>query len=105
WSGSSRGVLPALRVAIQHPDAVRRLVLVSVPARRGGSFPEVRAEMDAMSVASAEPMKSSPLYALYARSNPHPENWTLLVERTAEFLKVDYDWMDDVADLGMPVLL
>ena len=27
------------------------------------------------------------------------------MERTAEFLKVDYDWMDDVAELAMPVLL
>ena len=103
--GYSLGGLTALRVAIQHPDAIRRLVLVSVPVRRGASFPEVRAGMDALSVAAAEPMKQSPLYALYARSNPHPENWALLVERTAEFLKVDYDWVDDVAGLAMPVLL
>ena len=103
--GYSLGGLTALRVAIQHPHAIRRLVLVSVAARRGGSFPEVRAEMDALSVAAAEPMKQAPIYALYARSNPHPENWALLVERTAEFLKVDYDWMDDVAELAMPVLL
>ena len=27
------------------------------------------------------------------------------MERTAEFLKVDYDWMDEVAELAMPVLL
>src|SRR3954469_11779035 len=44
--GYSLGGLVALRTAIQHPERVRRLVLVSVAFRRDGSHPDVVAQMD-----------------------------------------------------------
>ena len=50
-------------------------------------------------------MKQSPVYALYARIAPNPDDWTLLVARTAEFLKVDYDWTAEVAEHQTPTLL
>jgi pimeloyl-ACP methyl ester carboxylesterase len=103
--GYSLGGMAALRTAIQYPDRVRRLVLVSVAARRGGSHPEVLQSMDAMQPEVAGPMKQSPVYELYARLAPRPEDWELLVARTCEFLKVDYDWSAGVAELRMPVLL
>jgi pimeloyl-ACP methyl ester carboxylesterase len=103
--GYSLGGFVALRTAIQYPDRVRRLVLVSVAARRGGSHPEVLQSMDAMQPEVAGPMKQSPVYELYARLAPRPEDWELLVARTCEFLKVDYDWSAGVAELRMPVLL
>src|SRR4051812_16829318 len=61
--GYSLGGIVALRLAIQHPARVRRLVLVSVAFRRDGSHPEVVVAMDQMTAAVAEPMKQSPLYA------------------------------------------
>jgi pimeloyl-ACP methyl ester carboxylesterase len=102
--GYSLGGMTALRLAIQHPGRVRRLVLVSVAARRGGNHPEVLAAMDAMSPDFAEPMKQSPNYAMYSQLAPKDE-WALLVARTAEFLKVDYDWTGEVAQLTAPTLL
>ena len=60
--------------------------------------------MDAMSPEFAEPMKQSPNYALYSRLAPK-DDWALLVARTAEFLKVDYDWTAEVADITAPTLL
>ena len=96
--------MTALRLAIQHPGLVRRLVLVSVAARRSGNHPEVLAAMDAMSPEFAEPMKQSPNYTLYARLAPK-DDWALLVERTAEALKVDYDWTAEVAEITAPTLL
>ena len=103
--GYSLGGMTALRTAIQYPDAVKKLVLVSVAARRDGSFPEVVANMDAMQPEIAEPMKQSPVYAQYVRIAPNPQDWELLVARTCEFLKVDYDWTKELAELQMPVLL
>ena len=44
--GYSLGGVVALRTAIQHPERVRRLVLVSVGFRRDGSHPEVVESMD-----------------------------------------------------------
>jgi pimeloyl-ACP methyl ester carboxylesterase len=100
--GYSLGGLTALRLAIQHPELVRRLVLVSVAARRGGNHPEVLAAMDAISPEFAEPMKQSPNYALYKRLAPK-DDWALLVARTAEALKVDYDWTAET--IAAPTLL
>jgi pimeloyl-ACP methyl ester carboxylesterase len=57
--GYSLGGLVALRTAIQHPQLVRRLVLVSIAFRRDGSHPEVVAAMDQMSPELAEMLKQS----------------------------------------------
>jgi pimeloyl-ACP methyl ester carboxylesterase len=103
--GYSLGGLVSLRTAIQHPALVRRLVLVSIPFRRDGSHPEVLDAMDAMSVDAAELIKQSPLGELYSRIAPRPEDWTSLIARTAEGIKVDYDWTEEVRGLEMPTLL
>ena len=44
--GYSLGGAVALRTAIQHPELVRRLVLIAIPCRRDGNHPEVMAAMD-----------------------------------------------------------
>src|SRR3954452_5896223 len=98
--GYSPVSIVALRTAIQHPARVRRLVLVSVAFRRDGSHPEVVAAMDQMSAAAAEPVRQSPAYALYERIAPRPEDWGTMVAKTAELLKVDYDWMDEATRLA-----
>jgi pimeloyl-ACP methyl ester carboxylesterase len=103
--GYSLGGEVALRLAIQHPGRVRRLILVSIAFRRDGSHPEVLAAMDAMSAEAAEMMKQSPLYAHYSRVAPRPEDWPVLIGKTSELLKVDYDWGDEVAALEAQTLL
>jgi pimeloyl-ACP methyl ester carboxylesterase len=103
--GYSLGGKVALRLAIQHPARVRRLVLVSVAFRRDGSHPEVLAAMDQMSAAAAEPMMQSPLYAQYERLAPRVEDWPVLIGKIAEALKVDFDWGADIAKITAQTLL
>jgi pimeloyl-ACP methyl ester carboxylesterase len=103
--GYSLGGLTALRTAIQHPARVRRLVLVSIPFRRDGSFPEVLAAMDAMGPELAELIKQAPVYEHYARVAPRPEDWTSHIAKTAEAVKLDFDWSADVAALTAPTML
>src|SRR5437762_4334120 len=45
--GFSHGGGVGLRTAIQHPERVDRLILVSTPFRRSGRYPDVTAGMDA----------------------------------------------------------
>ena len=59
--GYSLGAATALRTAIQHPDVVRRLVIVSHPVRHDGWFPQSLAGFDQMGPAFAEAMKQSPI--------------------------------------------
>jgi pimeloyl-ACP methyl ester carboxylesterase len=103
--GYSMGGLVALRTAIQHPGSVRRLVLVSIAFRRDGSFPEVLAAIDAMGPEIAEMIKQAPVYEHYARVAPRPEDWTQHVAKTADAIKVDYDWTAEVTALAPPTML
>ena len=103
--GYSLGSMVALRLALDHPELVRRLVLVSTSARRDGSFPEVVAAMHAMSAEMAPMMEGSPAYRHYAEFAPRPEDWTAHVGRTAEMLSVPYDWTAEVAGIEAPTML
>ena len=72
--GFSFGGGVALRTAIQHPAAVRRLVLVSAPFKRGGWHPEMVAGFDRMGPEMAEQMKQTPMYELYRKLAPRPQD-------------------------------
>src|SRR5437868_5162540 len=103
--GFSLGGGVALRTAIQHPELVGRLVLVSTAFKRNGWYPEMTAGMDSMGPETAEPLKRSPMYEAYARIAPRTEDWPVLVTQLTTTLKVDYDWSAEVARLPMPVMI
>lgn len=103
--GYSFGAATALRTAIQHPDLVRRLVIVSHPARRDGWFPESLAAFDQMGPAFAEAMKQSPIYEAYSRVAPRVEDWPVLVGKMGDLLRQDYDWSAEIAKITAPVML
>jgi pimeloyl-ACP methyl ester carboxylesterase len=103
--GFSLGGGVGLRTAIQHPDVVERLVLVSTPFKRQGWYPEMRAGMDAMGPETADHLMQTPLYEGYRRIAPRMEDWPVLVRQVAEIVKVDYDWSAEIPGLPMPVML
>jgi pimeloyl-ACP methyl ester carboxylesterase len=103
--GYSLGGGSSLRAAIQHPEVVRRLVLVSTPCRRDGWFPEVRAGMDQIGRAGFEMMSRTPLYSAYAAVAPDVEAFPALMDKTGDLLRRTYDWSDEVRGLAMPTLL
>jgi pimeloyl-ACP methyl ester carboxylesterase len=103
--GFSLGGGVALRTAIQHPDVVERLVLVSTPFARTGWHPEMLAGMDAMGPETGEFMRRTPLFTAYEAVAPRVEDWPILVAQVAELMKLDYDWSSDIPRLSMPVML
>ncbi len=103
--GYSLGGGTALCAAIQHPDLVRKLVLVSVAYQRRGSYPEVLAGMDQMSGAAAEFMKGAPIYQSYVQVAPNPDGFSALLDKMGDLLRQPYDWTEEVVALPMPVLL
>jgi pimeloyl-ACP methyl ester carboxylesterase len=103
--GFSLGGGVALRTAIQHPDSVRKLVLVSTPFRRTGWHPEMVAGFDQMGPEMAEMMKQSPMYDVYRKIAPRVEDWPVLATQLTTMLKLDYDWTEAVRSLPMPVLV
>jgi pimeloyl-ACP methyl ester carboxylesterase len=103
--GYSLGGGVALRTAIQHPELVRKLVVVSAPFKRDGWYPEIQAAMSNIDPANAENMKRSPMYQVYARIAPRPQDWPVLFKRLSELLGKDYDWSKEVAAIKVPILL
>jgi pimeloyl-ACP methyl ester carboxylesterase len=104
--GYSLGGGAALQAAIRHPEAVRRLVVVSTPYKRSGWHAEVEANMTHMDMAAAaEPMKQSPMYALYAQIAPRVEDWPVLLDKVSALLRRDYDWSDTVSSIQVPTLI
>ncbi len=103
--GYSFGGATALRTAIQHPALVRRLVLVSIPCQRDGWYPESLAGMDQMGAQLAEPLKQSPMYEIYARVAPRVQDWPVLLAKTGDLLRQDFDWSADIAKISAPVML
>ncbi len=103
--GYSMGGGVALRVGIQHSGLVRRLVLVSVPFRRDGWYPEVVANMAQVGAAAAPFMRDSPQYRAYNAIAPDPTRFPALLDKVGDMLGQDYDRTDEVAALRTPTLL
>src|SRR4051794_29623509 len=103
--GYSLGGAVALRLALQHPERVNDLVLVSIAIKRTGNHPEVLTAMDAMTPAAAEFIKPSPPGQFYAAHAPDPDAWGTLIAKTSAALKDDYDWTDEVRGLQPRTLL
>src|SRR5262249_18476567 len=75
-------------------------VLISIPCKREGWFPEVLAAMAQMGPEAAEGMKQHPWAQLY------PDvNWPGLFAKLGELLRRDYDWSKEVAALQPPTMI
>lgn len=103
--GYSMGGAVALRLAVQHPEMVRRLVLVSTGYARDGFHPELLPMQAAVGAAMADQMKESPMYKGYVAVAPHPEDFPKLLDRMGELMRTPFDWSEDVKKLKMPVML
>ena len=95
----------ALRLALQHPELVGDLILVSIAVKRSGNHAGVLAAMDGMSAEAAEFIKPSPPGQFYAANAPDPDNWGTLIAKTSAALKDDYDWTEEVRGLKPRTLL
>jgi pimeloyl-ACP methyl ester carboxylesterase len=102
--GHSFGAACALRAAIQHPDRVRRLVVISSPYATSGWYPEAHEGMGQVSATIAEDMMQTPTGEL-SKQWPDPERFPQFLDKMGQMMGEDYDWSEDVAKLPMPVLL
>jgi len=103
--GYSMGGGVAFQFAVQHPQMVRRLVLVSTPYAQDGFYPEMLPQQAALSAALADQMKETVIYKSYVAIAPHPEDFPKLLDRMGAYMRKPYDWSEDVKKLTMPVML
>ena len=103
--GYSLGGGVAFRMAVQHPETVRRLVLVSTGYAADGFYDEMRPQQAQVSAAAAAFMKDTPMYKSYVAVAPHPEDFPKLLDALGNFMRQNYDFSADVPKLKMPVML
>jgi pimeloyl-ACP methyl ester carboxylesterase len=104
--GNSLGGVAGLRCAIRHPDAVRKLIVISAPFRRSAWFPEVLAGFDQMTGATLfDMLRQSPMYAEWLKIAPDTSSFPTLIDKTGALLRQPYDWSAEVGQLDLPVLL
>ena len=103
--GYSLGAGVAFRLAVQHPEMVRRLVLVSTGFNQDAFYAEMLTLQAQISGAMADTMKDTAIYQSYAAIAPHPEDFPRLLDRMGEAMRQSYDFSEDVKRLRMPVML
>ena len=103
--GYSLGGGVALQLAAKHPDKVRRLVLVSANVWRSAIPPEMLAQQGQVSAAAAQFMKDTPMYQLYQRVAPRPEDFPRLLDKIGASMAADFDFSEEVRGLRMPTLI
>lgn len=103
--GYSLGGGVALRMAIQKPERVRRLVLVSTPFSDDGFYPGIRAQQAQVSAAAMPMMKDTPMYKTYAAIAPKPDDFPRLLDILGAYMKQKYDWSAEVSKIKLPVML
>lgn len=103
--GYSFGGCVALRLAIQHPVRVRRLVLVSTPYANDGWFPEMVVQQKQIGAAMAQMMAETPMFKNYKAVAPKVDDFPRLLDAMGDFMRQKYDWSAEITKLKMPVML
>jgi pimeloyl-ACP methyl ester carboxylesterase len=103
--GYSLGGGVALQTAIKYPAKVSRLVVISANVRRNAIYPEMLEQQGQVNAAAAEFLKETPMYELYQRVAPRPEDFPRLLDKMGEAMAKDFDFSEEVRSLQMPTLI
>ena len=103
--GYSLGGGVAWQTAIRHPEKVRRLVAVSAHVRRDAIYAEMLDQQGQVNAAAVEFMKNTPMYELYQRVAPRPEDFPRLLDKIGALMSQDFDLTEDVRGIQVPTLV
>jgi pimeloyl-ACP methyl ester carboxylesterase len=103
--GYSLGGGVAFFTAVKYPDRIGKLVLVSANIRRDAIPPEMLAQQEQVSSAAVEFMKDTPMYQLYQRVAPRPEDFGRLLDKIGETMGKDFDYSEELRSIKVPTLI
>jgi pimeloyl-ACP methyl ester carboxylesterase len=103
--GYSMGGSIGLRLALDRPELVKRLVIASSVYAFAGWHDYNQQGMRGLSAAAAPMMVGTPLYEAFAAVNPDPAtNFPKLLDQMA-YMGQDYDWSAELGNLKAPTQL
>jgi pimeloyl-ACP methyl ester carboxylesterase len=103
--GYSLGGGVALLTAAKYPARTGRLVAASANIRPDAIYAEIRAQQGQVNAAPVEFMKDTPMYQLYQRVAPRPQDFPRLLDKIGESMSKDFDFTDEVRSLQVPTLI
>jgi pimeloyl-ACP methyl ester carboxylesterase len=103
--GYSLGGGVAFFTAVNHPQKVGRLVMASANIRRDAIPPEMLAQQAQVSSSAVEFMKETPMYQLYQRVAPRPEDFGRLLDKIGESMSKNFDFSQEMRSLQVPTML
>jgi len=103
--GYSLGGGVAFHVAFKYPEKIGRLVSASANISRSAIYPEMLEQQLQVGAAAAEFLKDTPMYELYNRVAPRPEDFPRLLDKIGTALAKDFDFSEEVRALQVPTLV
>ena len=103
--GYSLGGGTALFTAVKYPEKVGRLVACSTYIRADAIDPAIKAQQGQMNASVVEFLKDTPMYELYHRVAPRPEDFPGLLDKIGQTMADEFDYADEVRSLKVPTLL
>ena len=103
--GYSFGGGVAFWTAVKHPEKVGKLVMASANVRRDAIPPEMLAQQAQVNAAAAEFMRDTPMFELYQRVAPHPEDFPKLLDKIGAMMAQDFDYSEQVRGLEVPTMI
>jgi pimeloyl-ACP methyl ester carboxylesterase len=102
--GYSLGGGVAFQVALRHPGLVRKLVLVSTYLRKDAAYQAIGEQQQQLSGAAAPMLRETPMYELYARVAPRPDDFPRLLDKMGAWMAEDFDYTDQFRAIQVPTL-
>ncbi len=103
--GYSLGGGVAFQLAFRHPEKIRRLISVSAHIRRDAIPAEMLAQQAQVSANAAAFLKETPMWELYERVAPRPEDFPRLLDKIGASMANDFDFSDEVRNLRVPTMI
>jgi pimeloyl-ACP methyl ester carboxylesterase len=104
-AGFSLGGGVAFWTAVRYPAKVRRLVMTSANITRNALPAEMLAQQAQVNAAAAPFLMDTPMYQLYQRTAPRPEDFGRLLDKAGAAMAQDFDFTEEVRGLQVPTLI
>jgi pimeloyl-ACP methyl ester carboxylesterase len=79
--------------------------MASANIRRDAIPPEMLAQQRQVSATAVEFMKETPMYQLYQKVAPRPEDFGRLLDKLGEAMAKDFDYSEELRALKVPTLI
>ena len=103
--GYSLGGGVAFFTASKYPEKVGKLVMTSAHINSDAMPAEMRAQQAQVNSGALEFMKDTPMYQLYQRVAPRPEDFGRLLDKIGEWMSKDFDFSEEMRGLQVPTML